>query len=126
MLSLLSRHDATPLVSLTVTSGAEKPSQRYEYQSSCASPNPARRCPVRVVADRRFRDHKLYPVLAEELKFDFVIRFRGNIAVTATSGEARAAPIPLAPVVAREHCAAPRLPLRNALAVDCQLHDLPG
>ena len=29
--------------------------------------------------------------MSEELKFDFVIRFRGNIAVTATDGEARAA-----------------------------------
>ena len=44
-----------------------------------------------IVADRGFGDHKLYRVLTEELKFDFVIRFRGNIAVTATSGEARAA-----------------------------------
>ena len=43
------------------------------------------------VADRGFGDHKLYRVLTEELKFDFVIRFRGNIAVTTTSGEARAA-----------------------------------
>jgi hypothetical protein len=46
---------------------------------------------VRIVADRGFGDHKLYRVLTEELKFDFVIRFRGNIAVTATEGEARAA-----------------------------------
>jgi hypothetical protein len=46
---------------------------------------------VRIVADRGFGDHKLYRVLTEELKFDFVIRFRGNIAVTATDGEARAA-----------------------------------
>jgi len=30
-------------------------------------------------------------VLSEELKFDFVIRFRGNIAVTAADGEVRAA-----------------------------------
>ena len=43
---------------------------------------------VRIVADRGFGDHKLYRVLSEELKFDFVIRFRGNIAVTATDGEA--------------------------------------
>ena len=42
-------------------------------------------------ANRGFGDHKLYRVLTEELKFDFVIRFRGNIAVTATSGEARVA-----------------------------------
>jgi hypothetical protein len=43
------------------------------------------------VADRGFGDHKLYRVLTEELKFDFVIRFRGNIAVTGTDGETRAA-----------------------------------
>ena len=42
-------------------------------------------------ANGGFGDHKLYRVLTEELKFDFVIRFRGNIAVTATSGEARVA-----------------------------------
>ena len=44
-----------------------------------------------IVADRGFGDHKLYRVLTEELKFDFVIRFRGNIEVTATDGEARTA-----------------------------------
>ena len=43
---------------------------------------------VRVVADRGFGHHKLYPVLTEDLKFGFVIRFRGNITVTA-SGETR-------------------------------------
>lgn len=48
-------------------------------------------CRVTILADRGFGDHKLYRVLTEELKFDFVIRFRGNIAVTATDGEARAA-----------------------------------
>jgi hypothetical protein len=46
---------------------------------------------VRIVADRGFGDHKLDRMLSEEQKFDFVIRFRGNIAVTATDGEARAA-----------------------------------
>ena len=46
---------------------------------------------MRIVADRGFGDHKLYWVLSEELKFDFVIRFGGNITVTATDGEARAA-----------------------------------
>ncbi len=38
---------------------------------------------VRIVADRGFGDQKLYRVPTEELKFDFVIRFRGNIEVTA-------------------------------------------
>ena len=44
---------------------------------------------VCIVADRGFGDQKLYRVLTEELKFDYVIRFRGNITVTAADGEAR-------------------------------------
>ena len=73
--------------------GAEKPSQRLRVSESWVRlaeilPADVR---VRIVADRGFGDHKLYRVLTEELKFDFVIRFRGNITVTATSGEARAA-----------------------------------
>jgi hypothetical protein len=39
----------------------------------------------------RLGDQKLYRVLTEELCFDYVIRFRGNIAVTATTGETRTA-----------------------------------
>ena len=46
---------------------------------------------VTVVADRGFCDHKLYRVLRDELKFDFVIRMRANIMVTAASGERRKA-----------------------------------
>ena len=47
---------------------------------------------VCIVADRGFGDHKLYRVLTEELKFDYVIRFRGNIqVVTAADGEMRTA-----------------------------------
>ena len=46
---------------------------------------------VCVVADRGFGDQKLYQTLTEELYFDYVIRFRGNIAVTATTGETRTA-----------------------------------
>jgi hypothetical protein len=38
-----------------------------------------------------FGDHKLYRVLTEELKLDYLIRFRGNIKVTAIDGETRAA-----------------------------------
>ena len=45
-----------------------------------------------IVADRGFGDQKLYRVLTEELCFDYVIRFRGNIAVTATT--AKPAPPP--------------------------------
>lgn len=43
---------------------------------------------VRIVADRGFGDQKLYRMLTDELKFDVVIRFRGNIKVTAADGEA--------------------------------------
>ena len=94
MLSLLSRHGrATPLVWLTVDKAALKNRRNgYEYQVlvRLAEILPAE-VRVRIVAVRGFGDHKLYRVLSEELKFDFVIRFRGNIAVTATDGEARAA-----------------------------------
>ena len=92
--SLLSRHGrATPLVWLTVDKAALKNRRNgYGYQVlvRLAEILPAE-VRVRIVADRGFGDHKLYRVLTEELKFDFVIRFRGNIAVTTTDGEARAA-----------------------------------
>ena len=38
-----------------------------------------------------FGDQKLYKMLTEELCFDYVIRFSGNIAVTAMSGDTRTA-----------------------------------
>jgi hypothetical protein len=48
---------------------------------------------VCIVADRGFGDQKLYRVLTEELKFDYVIRFRGragsgnlNTAIGGASG----------------------------------------
>ena len=46
---------------------------------------------VCIVADRGFGDQKLYRMLTEVLCFDYIIRFRGNIAVTATTGETRTA-----------------------------------
>lgn len=46
---------------------------------------------VCIIADRGFGDKKLYRVLTDELCFDYVIRFRGNIKVTAANGEARSA-----------------------------------
>ncbi len=94
MLSLLCRHGrATPLVWLTVDTATLKDRRNaYEYQVlvrlAAVLPAAVR---VRIVADRGFGDQKLYRVLTEELKFDFVIRFRGNIKVTAADGEARAA-----------------------------------
>ena len=64
----------------------------YEYQVLVrlaeALPADIKVC---VVADRGFGDQKLYQVLAEQLHFDDVIRFRGNITVTAADGETRTA-----------------------------------
>ena len=94
MLSLLSHHGrATPLVWLTVDKAAPKNRRNgYEYQVlvRLAEVLPAD-VRVRIVADRGFGDQKLYRVLTEELKFDYVIRFRDNIQVTAADGEVRAA-----------------------------------
>ena len=46
---------------------------------------------VCIVADRGYGDHKLYRFLTEQLKFVYVIRFRGNITVTSTDGDERTA-----------------------------------
>lgn len=94
MLSLLCRHGrATPLVWLTVGTATLK-DRRNAYEDQVlmrlAEVLPAD-VRVRIVADRGFGDQKLYRLLADELKFDFVIRFRGNIKVTAADGEARPA-----------------------------------
>jgi len=94
MLSLLCRHGrATPLVWLTVDTATLK-DRRNAYEDQVlmrlAEVLPAD-VRVRIVADRGFGDQKLYRMLTEELKFDFVIRFRGNIKVTAADGEARPA-----------------------------------
>jgi hypothetical protein len=94
MLSLLTRHGrATPLLWLTVdTATLKNRRNEYEYQAlvrlADALPADIKVC---VVADRGFGDHKLYHVLTEELSFDYVIRFRGNIKVTAADGEMRTA-----------------------------------
>src|ERR1700676_4054386 len=94
MLSLLTRHGrATPLMWLTVeTATLRNHRNEYEYQAlvrlADALPADIKVC---IVADRGFGDQKLYQVLTEELKFDYVIRFRGNIQVTAADGEMRTA-----------------------------------
>jgi len=94
MLSLLCRHGrATPLVWLTVDTATLKARRNeYEYQVLVRLAEvPPADVRVRIVADRGFGDQKLYRVLTDELKFDFVIRFRGNIMVTAADGQTRAA-----------------------------------
>lgn len=94
MLSLITnnRH-TTPLVWLTVEKTKLKHNRNYYEQLVLTWLAEYLLDDVRVliVADRGFGDHKLYSVLTDELKFDFLIRFRGNIKVTAADGEARTA-----------------------------------
>jgi Transposase DDE domain len=94
MLSLITDHGrATPLVWLTVDKRTLKNHRSfYEHYVlvRLAELLPAN-INVCIVADRGFGDQKLYKMLTEELCFDYVIRFRGNIAVTATTGETRTA-----------------------------------
>jgi hypothetical protein len=94
MLSLITRHGrATPLVWLTVDKATLK-DRRNGYEDQVLRrlaemvPAGVRIC---IVADRGFGDHKLYRLLSEELGFDYVIRFRGNITVTAADGETHTA-----------------------------------
>ena len=94
MLSLITEHGrATPLVWLTVDKKTLK-DRRNLYEDRVlvrlAEILPPQ-VKVRIIADRGFGDHKLYRLLTEQLHFDYVIRFRGNISVTAADGEARTA-----------------------------------
>lgn len=94
MLSLLTGHGrATPLMWLTVDTATLK-NRRNEYEDQVltrlaeALPADIQVC---IVADRGFGDQKLYRMLTRQLHFDYVIRFRGNIAVTSAEGETRTA-----------------------------------
>ena len=94
MLSLVSNHGrATPLVWLTVDKATLK-NHRNAYEDRVlrrlAESLPAG-VKVLILADRGFGDQKLYRFLTEELNFDYLIRFRGNIAVTSAEGETRPA-----------------------------------
>ena len=94
MLALMSDHGrSTPLVWLTVDKSTLKDRRNfYEHRVlvRLAELLPAE-TKVCIVADRGFGDQKLYEMLTEDLCFDYVIRFRGNIAVTAATGETRTA-----------------------------------
>ena len=94
MLALMSDHGrSTPLVWLTVDQSTLKDRRNfYEHRVlvRLAELLPAE-TKVCIVADRGFGDQKLYKMLTEDLCFDYVIRFRGNIAVTAATGETRTA-----------------------------------
>jgi hypothetical protein len=94
MLSLITEHGrATPLLWLTVDKNTLK-DRRNSYEDRLlvrlAEILPPQ-VKVRIIADRGFGDHKLYRLLSEQLHFDDVIRFRGNITVTAADGETRTA-----------------------------------
>jgi Transposase DDE domain len=94
MLALISDHGrSTPLVWLTVDKRTLKDRRSfYEHRVlvRLAELLPAG-VKVCIVADRGFGDQKLYKMLTEELYLDYVIRFRGNITVTSTTGETRTA-----------------------------------
>ncbi len=94
MLSMLSRHGrATPLVWLTVEKASLRDRRGFYEQAALvrlAETLPAN-VGVCIVADRGFADKKLYRVLTDELKFDFVIRFRGDILVTDATGQTKPA-----------------------------------
>ena len=92
-LNLVTNHGrATPLLWLTVFKGELK-AKRNDYEDLCllrlaeALPEGA---VVTILADRGFGDVKRFAFL-DELGFDYVIRFRGNIHVAAADGETRLA-----------------------------------
>ena len=93
-LNLLTNHGrATPLVWLTLTKSGLK-GNRSDAEDMLLlrlkEVLPAHVTKVTVLADRGFGDVKLYAFLAE-MKWDFVIRFRGVISVKREDGETRKA-----------------------------------
>jgi hypothetical protein len=93
VLSLVSEHGrATPLLWLSVLKDELKDA-RNDFEDLCLA-RLAEVLPegvaVTILADRGFGDSKLFKFL-EQLGFAYVIRFRGNIHVSAADGETRAA-----------------------------------
>lgn len=92
-LNLVTSHGrATPLLWLTILKDELK-DKRNDYEDLCLA-RLAQVLPegvaVTILADRGFGDAKLFAYL-DTLGFAYVIRFRGNIHVTAADGETRAA-----------------------------------
>jgi hypothetical protein len=90
-LNLVTRHSrATPLLWLTAPKDELK-DRLNDYEDLCLS-RLAEVLPaglaVMILADHGFGDTKLFAFL-NELGFAYVIRFRGNIHVTAADGETR-------------------------------------
>jgi hypothetical protein len=92
-LHLVTRHGrATPLIWLTVDKDELK-NQRNGFEDLCLSRLKAllpEGVAVTILADRGFGDVKLFEFLGS-LGFQYVIRFRGNIHVSAADGETRLA-----------------------------------
>src|SRR3954453_2949232 len=92
-LNLVTEHGrAMPLLWLSVWKDELK-DQRNAIEDACLrrlSEVIPPGCRVSILADRGFGDPKLFAYLAN-LGFAYVIRFRGNIRVTDTAGETRAA-----------------------------------
>ena len=92
-LHLVTRHGrATPLLWLTVDKDELK-NQRNDFEDLCLSRLKALLpdgVAVTILADRGFGDVKLFEFL-QSLGFRYVIRFRGNIHVTAADSETRLA-----------------------------------
>jgi hypothetical protein len=92
LISLVTSHGrATPLLWKTVDKKNLKNKRNdYEDELLCQFKSVLPKgIKVTVLADRGFGDTKLYDFLKQELAFDFVIRFRGNIKVTDINGETR-------------------------------------
>jgi len=93
VLSLVTAHGrAAPLLWLSVWTDELK-NQRNAYEDTCLQrladllpPD----CRVTILADRGFGDQKLFAFL-DKLGFGYVIRFRGNIHVTAADGQSQPA-----------------------------------
>ena len=113
VLSLITRHGrATPLLWLTVDKDELK-DQRNDFEDLCLTRLKAilpEGVAVTILADRGFGDVKLLEFL-ESLGFGYVIRFRGNVHVTAADGETRLAADWVGEKGrARLFCAAPNAP----------------
>ena len=83
---------ATPLIWLTVDKDELK-NQRNDFEDACLSrlkETLPEGVAVTILADRGFGDVKLFAFL-QSLGFDYAIRFRGNVHVTAADGETRLA-----------------------------------
>jgi len=92
-LHLVTNHGrATPLLWLTVDKDELK-NQRNDFEDACLNrlkETLPEGVAVTILADRGFGDVKLFKFL-EGLGFQYVIRFRGNIHVSAADGETRLA-----------------------------------